>query len=162
MSIFIGLRFDEESTNILAKWMRECSEREATDCILVDFTPVAPQKISIPLVYCDSERLDDFESLGKMDRIVELKDPWIKNYGGHWNALALAFHCDWIKARREELVEAGFKRRYKFQCHINMAFKCHNVDMRWLDTLPTRQLRVIEEFATPFNRYFPHQAHVAA
>lgn len=154
MSIFIGLRFTENSLEHLNRWVQS---RKGID------RPVHISKLKIPLGYDGGLSMDEFQPLGAFEprRIDTSKNLTIGWLGERRLAILVKFQCDWIKDRIEQLVNAGFKRRHKKHiCRIPITHNCTYLDMGWLQGFP-KYLEVCEEFSTPFSQDYMTYAHLA-
>lgn len=168
MSIFVGLRFDEETTNILAEWLDYCSKDPDGMPWNIDgeviFYPQHKSHISIPLVYSNSpisdDRFKDFKPLGPLNETIEMINPHIRHVGER-GAIVLGFTSPFVTQRYNELCDQGFKRRHgKFLPRIIISHHSHFINMGWCRKLPIRSLKVIEEFTVPFDLSFPKYAHL--
>lgn len=168
MSIFVGLRFDEETTQILSDWVNYCSKYPDFAPYFGDdgriFQPSAKVNICIPLVYCNSptpdERVRDFKPRGPLNETIEMINPHVR-FIGERGTVVLGFTSEYVTSRYDELCCQGFKRRNgKYLPRVIISHRSQFSSDKWVRKLPIRSLKVIEEFSNPFDLNFPQYAHL--
>lgn len=55
MSVFIGLRMDESSVNVIHKWLRQCACKDGGN--IWDFLPVPRQFLYLPVAYTGNSQV---------------------------------------------------------------------------------------------------------
>ena len=151
MSIFIGMRIDDESVGVLYEWYKWC----AKNCN--SFHALKPQFIYIPVVYSPSQKLDE-EVLkkellqGPINMPVELTNVKIESLGEHGN-ISLVFESDVLRQRYNFWTRQD--RRLKNGSYKPRIPMSHNSRLHypgWLSNLPIREVTLINEFSMEFNR----------
>jgi len=98
MTMFIGLKIDEESTETIYRWLQRC----ARDRDMELQAPLPKRFIYIPLCYSGSNALNEDELrshlAGKINVPINLKNLQI-NFLGERGNVSLIFQSDWIKER---------------------------------------------------------------
>jgi len=156
MSMFIGLRMDEESTEEISQWLKRCARRDQS------FHALPKQFIYIPLCYSGAKDLDEeflrSQVVGQINEPIKLERARIDFLGDTGN-VSLIFDNDWIKSRYKFWIKQDrrFRQRNdgrwpKFKARIPMSHHSHVLNDGWLRDLPIREIRLIEEFSTTFNR----------
>jgi len=157
MTMFVGLKMDEESTETIYRWLQRCGRK--------GFGlqgPMPKRFIYIPVCYSGSSDLDEDELrshlAGEINVPIKLENPRL-DFLGETGNISLIFQSEWIKDRYKFWVskDRRFKQRSdgrwpKFKSRIPMSHFCHSLDHGWLKDLPIREIRLVEEFAAPFDR----------
>lgn len=154
MTMFVGLKMDEESTETIYRWLQRCAKGH-----LGLQAPTPKRFIYIPLCYSGSDDLDEDELrshlVGEINVPVKLENPRL-DFLGETGNVSLIFQSEWVKDRYKFWVSKDRRLRQrnqpKFKSRIPMSHFCHNLDERWLNDLPIREIRLVEEFAIPFDR----------
>ena len=155
MTMFIGLKIDEESTETIYRWLQRC----ARDRDMELQAPLPKRFIYIPLCYSGSNALNEDELrshlAGKINVPINLKNLQI-NFLGERGNVSLIFQSDWIKERYQFWISKDRRLRQrngsKFKSRIPMSHFCHSCNHNWLKDLPIREIKLVEEFAIPFDR----------
>lgn len=156
MSMFIGLRMDEESTEEISQWLKRCARKDPT------FHALPKQFIYIPVCYTGAKDLEeDFlrsQVMGQINEPIKLARPRI-DFLGYSGNVSLIFDSEWIKSRYKFWIKQDRRfrqrsdgRHTKFKARIPMSHHSHYLNEGWLRDLPIREIRLIEEFSTPFDR----------
>jgi hypothetical protein len=152
--MFIGLRMDEESTYEISVWLRQCARHHSTQLQY----PLPEKFIYIPICYSGSPDLDMDELrshiAGEINIPIKLNDLRMDSLGETGN-ISLIFKSDWIKDRYKFWIgkDRRFRRQpYKFKARIPMSHFCHCLNHDWLSSFPIREVRLVEEFSTSFDR----------
>ena len=95
---------------------------------------------------------------GAINVPIKLVNPRL-DFLGETGNVSLIFQSDWIKERYQFWVGKDRRLRQrsngcrpKFKARIPMSHFCHSCNHNWLKDLPIREIRLAEEFATPFDR----------
>lgn len=156
MSIFVGLRLADEDLDMIADWLQRCGDYH-------DFPlgrPIHRDHISIPLAYSGGEKMDDFEPLGSVDKVINFANPGIR-WIGERGTVILGFQDTYVKNRMVQLFASGFRRRGKIRCRLPMSIHSQFLDAStYLKLLPKRSVRIVEEFTIPFDTSFGKYAHL--
>lgn len=158
MTMFIGLRMDEESVEAFHWWLKRCCR--STSGHLTLYNPCPKQFLYLPLVYSGSETLDEDELrshvAGLINVPVELKRPQMRMLGESGN-LSLTFENEWIQERHNFWIkqERRFRRwmpKKRFLPRIPMSHSCRSLDYSWIKTFPLKWILLKEEFSQEFDR----------
>lgn len=158
MTMFVGLKMDEESTETIYRWLQRCAKNRQMELQ----APLPKQFIYIPVCYSGSSDLDEDELrshlAGGINVPIKLENPRV-DFLGETGNVSLIFQSDWIKERYQFWVSKDRRLRQrsngcrpKFKSRIPMSHFCHSCNDQWLKDLPIREIRLVEEFATPFDR----------
>lgn len=155
MSIFIGLRMDESSVNIILKWLRRCTAEN--QCNLIN--PVPRQFLYLPLAYTGNSQVSpatiSHYLAGSINVPITLGNPQVRSLGEMGN-VSVVFESEWIRERRKywESIDANIqfkKSGKKYLCRFPMSYQSRNLNYGWLKSLPIREITLVEEFATDFD-----------
>lgn len=158
MSMFIGVKMDDESTQTIHQWLKRCVDNKTFSL----HYPVPKRFIYIPICYSGSDDLDEGELrshlAGEIDVTVKLQNPRIVILGSTGN-ISLVFESDFLKDRYRFWIKKDRRLRQrsngewpKFKARIPMSHFCRTYNDRWLKDLPIQEVRLVEEFATDFDR----------
>lgn len=151
MSIFVAWKLSQEDSEVIYEWQKSCRFLDK---------PVHPDHLCIPLAHNGGPRMDSFVPEGSVDYFVNFSNPSIKRVGER-GTIALTFNDDAVKTRKEELAEEGFRQRHNFKFFtMPISIHCHTLDYSWIRSFPLKQVRIVEEFAIPFDPGFGKYAHL--
>ena len=148
MTMFIGMKIDEESATIIHNWIKE----QTVD----GYSVMAKKFIYIPIAYSASKMMDEdyLRSLllGPIEVPIHLVNPQIRSLGDSGN-VSLVFENMWLSERYKfwKGREKRLKSNFVYTPRIPISHSSGYCSPRWLKHLPIRSLTLVEEFSTEFD-----------
>lgn len=158
-TMFIGLKMDERSTDIIHQWLLDCTNKKVYYGPALE-RPVPKPFLYLPVVYSGNDKLPLAELkthlLGySLNMRITLDDPRIMQLGETGN-VSLVFKNEWIEERHAFWASKHplFRKEIaKFRPRIPMSYSCSNISSSaWLKKLPIREITLVDEFSTSFDR----------
>ena len=159
MTLFVGVKMDEESTETIYQWLCRCFNP-------LELHPTPKKFLYLPIAYSFSKEVDQDlgqHAAGPIDITVKLEKPLIKVLGETGN-VSLIFENEWMTERNQWWVDQDKRMKLKssknkythqnrtFVPRIPMSHSAGCVNHSWLKDLPIRKVRLVEEFWTDFDR----------
>jgi hypothetical protein len=151
MPLFIGMKIDETSTELIRQWLLKCEETGLQ-------SPLKPQFIYIPIAYSHRTEVqeDDVlkqQLLGKIQIPLKLENCCVKRLGETGN-ISLVFRSLYPQGRNKfwENKCRKFRKHQRFIPRIPMTHFSNHLDTSWAKCLSIREVTLVEEFSTIFDR----------
>jgi hypothetical protein len=151
MPLFIGMKIDDRSTEIIRQWLLKCEETGLQ-------WPLNSQFIYIPIAYTHRTEVEDDEVLkqellGKIEIPLKLENCHVRRLGETGN-ISLVFRSLYLQGRNKfwENKCRKFRKHQSFIPRIPMSHSSNHLDCSWARSLSIRDVTLVEEFSTTFDR----------
>jgi hypothetical protein len=151
MPLFIGMKIDDRSTEIIHQWLLKCEETGLQ-------LPLNSQFIYIPIAYSHRTEVEEDdvlkqELLGKIRIPLKLENCHVRILGETGN-ISLVFKSLYLQERNRfwQGKCRKFRKHQRFISRIPMSHSSNYLDCSWTRCLSIREVTLVEEFSTTFDR----------
>ena len=160
MGIFVGIKFDEETTNAIVGFQKTIQQSHPS------FKPIHRANLHAPLAFSRTEARPKkpYQPLGSSikQRLV-FKNPRIEFLGENNPCIELTFECEWFNQQYNKLIsEYSFRQRHPFKPRIPLFFiqKFYKPSMsHFANVVFFEELYVESDVVNFFDPDFPSVAH---